>query len=282
MFRCAKASGDARSAKAIQSVHRHRGASRVEVEPFVNVDYHAPIYDVRSTPDSLLAVTYGFDVGADSAAVGGAPEHVFARGRWSISYLEAQCMFAGKKIAFVGDSVTRFHYFSFNRFISAGHLGPPLKKQVWARGEGSEDYDTADRWTDAGGSASHQQHFTKTTAVDDAARSAAGLDNSTIETQFWFLQDWHKVQADALPLFDSIAAWADVLIFNVGWWELKVCNGLDFYGPEDSGNCRRDYTDLLGTIKSRLFDKVQTAYFRTTSCCGEPDLYENKPGDAEL
>ncbi len=38
------------------------------------------------------------------------------------SQADAKCMFDGKKIAFLGDSNMRYHYFAFNNFLEKGML----------------------------------------------------------------------------------------------------------------------------------------------------------------
>ena len=54
-----------------------------------------------------------------------------------------------------------------------------------------------------------------------------------IETEYWFLADWHHVEIDAIPLFeDTIAPWASMVIVNSGWWELKRCSLRPYYGRE--------------------------------------------------
>ena len=46
-----------------------------------------------------------------------------------------------------------------------------------------------------------------------------------VETEYWFLADWHHVEIDAVPLFENtIAPWASMVIVNAGWWELKRCS----------------------------------------------------------
>ena len=51
-----------------------------------------------------------------------------------ISFEQAKCMLRGKKIAFIGDSNSRYHYFSFNVFLDTGNL------RYW-KGKGSYNQD---------------------------------------------------------------------------------------------------------------------------------------------
>ena len=89
-----------------------------------------------------------------------------------------------------------------------------------------------------------------------------------IETEYWFLADWHHVEIDAVPLFENtIAPWASMVIVNSGWWELKRCSCDHAYGRDDT--CRKEYRGVLEQYATSLLDKVPYPYIRLSSCCGE-------------
>ncbi|KAH8095439.1 N-acetylneuraminate 7-O(or 9-O)-acetyltransferase [Aureococcus anophagefferens] len=202
----------------------------------VDTYYEDPLKDVRSTARASLALTLGF---------AGTGENVEAYNGADVSRAEAFCLLAATPhVAFVGDSVTRFHYFIFNEWLATGRVDTRLKKledSKWADGEGSAHYDEASRWYDPDWSESstHRQHFIKTHPVPDDARALCGDDlvDDAITTQFWFMLDWKTIEPFARPLFeDTVAPWADLTL--------------------------DDYATLL-------LDRVPAAYLRTSPCCGE-------------
>ena len=72
-----------------------------------------------------------------AAALAGAP---VATGE--VSWAEAQCMLRKRKIAFLGDSNSRFHWMTFNWFLEMGKLRVPRGAKYDKRGHrGPPDYD---------------------------------------------------------------------------------------------------------------------------------------------
>ena len=115
-----------------------------------------------------------------------------------ISRDEAFCLLAhAPRIAFLGDSLTRFHFFTLNEWLSTGKLQTHLYSK-WGNGDGSIHYDTSDRWTHTS-SSKHAQHFKKTIPLTSRAQAMCGddLGVTEIETEYWFLADWHHVEIDA-------------------------------------------------------------------------------------
>ena len=82
-----------------------------------------------------------------AAALAGAP---VATGE--VSWAEAQCMLRKRRIAFLGDSNSRFHWMTFNWFLETGKLRVPRGSRYDKRGHsGPPDYDEGYRgrvWTD--------------------------------------------------------------------------------------------------------------------------------------
>ncbi|KAH8074291.1 N-acetylneuraminate 7-O(or 9-O)-acetyltransferase [Aureococcus anophagefferens] len=197
----------------------------------VDTYYEDPLKDVRSTARASSR--------SRSASRARAKTSRPTTGR---RLAEAFCLLAATPhVAFVGDSVTRFHYFIFNEWLATGRVDTRLKKledSKWADGEGSVHYDEASRWYDPDWSESstHRQHFIKT----------------------------HP------PLFeDTVAPWADLVLANVGWWELKDCPCGDAYGFGDPAGCQGRLAQTLDDYATLLLDKVPAAYLRTSPCCGE-------------
>ena len=60
-----------------------------------------------------------------TAAVAAAPVAV-----GEVSWTEAQCMLRNRKIAFLGDSNSRFHWMTFNWFLDTGKLRVPRGSKI--------------------------------------------------------------------------------------------------------------------------------------------------------
>ena len=91
----------------------------------------------RDTPGRSLALLLGYDVTTKIDPFSSRP----------ISRDEAFCLLAhAPRIAFLGDSLTRFHFFTLNEWLSTGKLQTHLYSK-WGNGDGSIHYDTSDRWT---------------------------------------------------------------------------------------------------------------------------------------
>lgn len=221
--------------------------------------YNDPLRDVSDTPGRSLALLLGYDV----------TTRIRPHASETISRDEAFCLLAHvPRIAFIGDSLTRFHFFTLNEWLSTGHLQTHLSSK-WGNGEHSIHYDTSDRWTHTT-SSKHAQHFKKSIPLTPRALQFCGdqLGVSAIETEFWFLSDWHHVQADAVPLFEAtVAPWASMVIANSGWWELKACPCEQAYARDAS--CRSNYRGVLDTYAWSLLDRVPYPFIRGSSCCGE-------------
>ena len=83
---------------------------------------------------AVAAVTSAHDA---AAAVAGAHD---AAGE--VSWAEAQCMLRKRRIAFLGDSNSRFHWMTFNWFLEMGKLRVPRGAKYDKRGHrGPPDYD---------------------------------------------------------------------------------------------------------------------------------------------
>jgi len=137
----------------------------------------------------------------------------------AVSWDQAKCMLRNRKIAFVGDSNTRFHFFTFNVFLDSGLLrSGPYRKD----GEAPPDYDHATRkrtWTDwkaRSPRSDHRSHFTKS------------FDSLGTTSDFYFAQTtWF---GDDVTRSKNMADLAkdlkgyDLVVFNSGWWDLKPWN----------------------------------------------------------
>ena len=64
-----------------------------------------------------------------TAAVAAAPVAV-----GEVSWTEAQCMLRKRRIAFLGDSNSRFHWMTFNWFLDTGKLRVPRRSKYDKRG----------------------------------------------------------------------------------------------------------------------------------------------------
>lgn len=189
-----------------------------------------------------------------------------------VTHEEAQCIMRGKRLAFFGDSVTRYCYFGFNYWLEVGDV--PDDEYDSSSGNNDEDYDRGlvDRtWTDFHvsdmDSASHRQHFAK--EFDD-------LDDAY--TEFYFVQDAYY-DSDTTDGDESIEDLADVvkeydyIAYNTGIWNLKEANDLtdDYCGEEWSGECEDHWEDMFSSLQSEMWSDGAAVVWRATTCCGEQD-----------
>ena len=185
----------------------------------------------------------------------------------AVEWDEAKCVLINKKIAFLGDGITRNCFYVFNHFMESGGEPYDLVDGAWAdKGEGSADYDEVALWTDWKRfdfvSERHQVHLKKSFGALDAS------------SEFWFIQSaWSGPEATGgdASLLDIAAAVAanDVVVANSGWWDLKreadrSC-GEDF----SKDGCDDDYKAALGELATQILSKVDVGLFQTSSCCGE-------------
>ena len=213
-------------------------------------------------------------------AFGYTPLHTFTKE-------EALCVLEGKKVAILGDSITRYFVFTLNYFLKFGTVNPEFGEvnggcETWgcATRDGdvyidSEYFDIGDVWfagTDRSTSRTHRQHFTTSFEKE-------------VETEFWFITDtWFD---DLATLAADIKTSHDVLIVNSGWWEFVASvddhaasscpsTGVDsndvsvFY---DDDRCIDSFAaDLTAMVTDLLEDFVTDAekavIWRQTSCCG--------------
>jgi len=98
---------------------------------------------------------------------------------------EARCVLKDRKVAFFGDSISRYCYFGLNNFLATGALrsaefgtgGPG--NTPWGDGPGGLDYDGGEPWNENGvvtDQGTQRQHFWK------------AFDAENIRTDFYFIQ----------------------------------------------------------------------------------------------
>ena len=129
-----------------------------------------------------------------------------------VSWDEAKCMLRKRRIAFLGDSNSRFHWMTFNWFLETGKLRVARGSRYDKRGHrGPPDYDEAGMWTDSWRTdyfqdAAHRQYL-KRTFTDLGTTS-----------EFFFLQrTWSDDVAELAQKLDGY----DVVVVNSAWWDLK-------------------------------------------------------------
>ena len=111
--------------------------------------------------------------------------------RASMTWEEAQCVVAGRRIAFFGDSLSRFCYFGFNTFLATGEVRDHEFDVSEGDGENSNDYDSFDTWNDNGlvsDGKNHRMHLRK-----DFAEYGA-------HTEYYFIQNVWYDDLDDTPL----------------------------------------------------------------------------------
>ena len=207
--------------------------------------------------------------------------------RASMTWEEAQCVVAGRRIAFFGDSLSRFCYFGFNTFLATGEVRDHEFDVSEGDGENSNDYDSFDTWNDNGlvsDGKNHRMHLRK-----DFAEYGA-------HTEYYFIQNVWYDDLDDTPLeadveigdadnegfiadivagdetIRSIALDldADVVVFNMGWWVLKH-KYVDYdCGEKWDSKCADWYEEMMDlVVENLLVADGRVGVYRTTSCCGE-------------
>lgn len=255
---------------AKRHAHPRRRLSKHHKRGYFQDSFYAqPLSDVNDIASISLALTLGYEPTASrlEPAVG-------LNSRSSITRPQALCLLGGLKLAFLGDSVTRFHYYILNEFLATGDV-TNLDAGTWGRP--GVHYDHYEKWTDLSDASKHRQHFTKVFELG-ASEAAACPDKAgaTIQVQFWFLADWASIEADGTRLFGHVAAWADVVLYNTGVWELMENRGFEAVDPYDAAGLRTRYEGVLRTAFESVVSRVRAGYFRSSSCCGDTGM---EPGD---
>lgn len=235
--------------------------------PFADAYYDQPMSDASDATSTTLALALGYEPVAsrNEAAVG-------LNSRGTLSRAQALCLLGGLKVAMVGDSITRFHYFFLNEFLQLGELESHID-DIGASGVPGLHYDRRLTWTKEPGMKKHRQHYAKTIMLNSTA--TRGLcpdkDGLTVELKFWFLIDWATIREDALRLFSgALRVWAPELVyFSIGLWELKDVAGFAANEPYDAAGVRRAYATHLAEAFDGFVAHAPAAYFRNTPCCGE-------------
>ena len=210
----------------------------------------------------------------------------------AITWEEAKCVLRGQKVTFFGDSLTRYCFFGLNNFLATGELRADefSSKQSMGAGPGSGDYDGIESWNDEGiltDQATQRQHAWKTFSDGD-------FDTRPIETEFYFIQHVWWDDADDTPaeadtpigskghtLADQVAGdatladvaatlEADVVVYNMGWWQLLKSYSAYECGKGFDAECEAWYDATLARVVDELLDvDGRLGIYRTTSCCGK-------------
>lgn len=187
-----------------------------------------------------------------------------------VTWDEARCVLENKRIAFFGDSISRFCYFGLNYWLETGELQPEECES--SSGCFDEDFDTRGSWTSSGpisGSSKHRQYFSKDFSNDG-------------QTEFYFIQGvWYDQLKDLVDSGDVDSA--EVVVFNMGWWQLKDEDYNPGYCGEDwTNDCDDQYRNDLEDLQSSLFERSSNAInvWRTTTCCGEGLDSNNEQDDS--
>jgi len=209
-----------------------------------------------------------------------------------ISWKQTQCLLDGQKIAFVGDSNMRFHFFHFNYFLETGEYRPYGGKGSYGAWgfDGPPDYDEGWKdaaWTESvyrGNNPKHRMELERTFPGVGGARSHFWFVRAT-----WFgeMENQNGGKPDAKDMDDLAAALRDydIVVFNSGWWDIKDYrggSGSAFEYSRGYGNCGNEWTDLCRKSYARdvelaidkLLAPAEVAIFRSSSCCGD---YAGRP-----
>ena len=187
-----------------------------------------------------------------------------------MTWEQAQCAIADKRVAFFGDSLSRYCYFGFNTFMATGEVRDHEFKGSMGDGENSDDYDTLDYWNDNGvvsDSSGHRMHLTKDfgaigarteyyfiqnvwyddvddTTLEESVEIGNGADNEGTIAEI--------VDGDETLRSVSAALDADVVVFNMGWWVLKA-KYVDFYcGVDWDDACADWYRHMMELVVDNL------------------------------
>ncbi|KAH8059385.1 N2-acetyl-L-ornithine:2-oxoglutarate 5-aminotransferase [Aureococcus anophagefferens] len=189
-----------------------------------------------------------------------------------VTHDEARCILKDQRVAFFGDSLSRYCFFGMNVWLETGALRAEEFAGKW--GVEGEDYDCCQgqQWTDdeqdCDAGSGHRMYLYK------------DFEDINARTSFYFIASvWFDDLADLAGTLE-----ADTIVYNQGWWQLKDCRGT-YCGDDFDDECERrtrgpgqekgDSTSLqredLGQVIDHLFSRATTAVYRTTACCGEED-----------
>ena len=193
-------------------------------------------------------------VAAAAAVISAADDHM----TWS----QASCVLKGRKLAYFGDSQSRFCYYGLNAFLGTGALRSREFSDAddgnLGDGPGSDDYDGVESWNANGllrPQAAHRMHAWAT--FDD------------FRTDYWFIQgvwwdgqDETAVGRDGFAIRDVVrndttladvarTLDADYVVYNMGWWQLL--DGFTDYkcGRGAASRGRDDASRDAGTTATR-------------------------------
>ncbi|KAJ8602577.1 hypothetical protein CTAYLR_008775 [Chrysophaeum taylorii] len=192
----------------------------------------------------------------------------------TVSRDQAICVLDGKKVAIIGDSISRYFTWQFNWFLRYGTLNPEFEETA----TDSSYYDQNVAWVSTGYRSQSARHRQNMRSASNSYFDGVG---ATIDTTFWFIQDtWYPDLEDIAP---EITSEYDVLIANSGWWERNSATDLDG-NLIDGVDCTdaKMYTDsscldAYGADLDSLYDGILASFvdssskavvFRLSSCCG--------------
>ncbi|KAH8073585.1 hypothetical protein JL721_2888 [Aureococcus anophagefferens] len=189
---------------------------------------------------------------------------------------EARCIVDGKTTIFFGDSLTRFCYYEFNTFLSTGAVRDHELGASSGDGRWSDDYDDWEEWTEEGICGAGGKH---------RRRIWMDLDETT-RTEFYFINNVWYAEEDMDKDGDTSLAdvaevakdAADVVVYNMGWWQLKDCWEDYMCGAEGfDETCAAWYEGMMQEVLDNLlaFDDDVVGIYRTTACCGESHFGDN-------
>ena len=186
-----------------------------------------------------------------------------------VSWAEAKCMLRKRRIAFLGDSNSRFHWMTFNWFLETGKLRVPRGSGRYdKRGHsGPPDYDEGYRsmWTDDYRSeryqdAAHRQYLKRT------------FSDLGTTSEFFFLQrTWSD---DVAELAQKLEGY-DVVVVNSAWWDLKPWREKNFdeCGRNWTADCERAYAFDTNKLMRHVLATAKAGIWREASCCGDNTTY---------
>ncbi|KAH8066885.1 N2-acetyl-L-ornithine:2-oxoglutarate 5-aminotransferase [Aureococcus anophagefferens] len=188
-----------------------------------------------------------------------------------VTHDEARCILKDQRVAFFGDSLSRYCFFGMNVWLETGALRAEEFAGKW--GVEGYDYDCCQeqQWTDdeqdCDAGSGHRMYLYKDFDDINALLRSASV---------WF--------DDLADLADTLEA--DTIVYNQGWWQLKDCRGT-YCGDDFDDECEATYredqgrkreiqrrfnvSEDLGQVIDHLFSRATTAVYRTTACCGEED-----------
>ncbi|KAH8086706.1 N2-acetyl-L-ornithine:2-oxoglutarate 5-aminotransferase [Aureococcus anophagefferens] len=150
-----------------------------------------------------------------------------------VTHDEARCILKDQRVAFFGDSLSRYCFFGMNVWLETGALRAEEFAGKW--GVEGEDYDCCQgqQWTDdeqdCDAGSGHRMYLYK------------DFDDINARTSFYFITSvWFDDLAD---LADTLEA--DTIVYNQGWWQLKDCRGT-YCGDDFDDECEDTYREDLG------------------------------------